>query len=114
MSMAQTRNKFSRKTLGVALAAGVSFGGVAVPQMSGVEGVTAVASAETRTISPTSPFPEVKETMIDREYKFSDADPRSRTTMRVLVSPADIENLSLIHISDPTRPVCSSSMTSSA
>lgn len=80
------------KTLAIALAAGVSLGGVTVPQFAGVDGIAAVASAETGTISPTSPFPEVKGTMFDREYKFSDAEPGSRTMMRVLASPTDIKN----------------------
>lgn len=95
MSMAKIR--FSRKTLAVALAVGVSVGGVTVPQFAGAEGMTAVASAaEAGKISPTSPFPEVKETMFDRAYKLSDklsdAEPGSRTMLRVLASPADIQN----------------------
>ena len=88
----QSKQTFN-KTLAIALAAGVSFGAVTVPQFTGAESVTAVASAaESETISPASPFPEVKETMFDREYKLADAKPGSRTLMRVLASSADVQN----------------------
>lgn len=64
MSMAKIRNTFSRKTVAIALAAGVSLGAVTVPQIVGTEGVTAVAKAET--ISPGSYFPEVTEPVFDK------------------------------------------------
>ena len=79
--------------MAIALAAGVSFGGVTIPQFTGAESVTAVASAaESETISPASPFPEVKETTFDREYKLADAKPGSHILMRVLASSADVQN----------------------
>ena len=92
-SLVKQNKRAFNKTLAIALAAGVSFGGVTIPQFTGAESVTAVASAaESETISPASPFPEVKETTFDREYKLADAKPGSHTLMRVLASSADVQN----------------------
>lgn len=63
--MTTTNTRFTRRTLAVALAAGVSLGTVTVPQLAAVDGVAAIASAETRVVptegglklemSPTNP-----------------------------------------------------------
>ena len=89
-----TTTTFSRKTIAIAVAAGVSLGGVTVATpVAGAESVTAaVSAAEAGKISPSSPFPEVKETMFDREYKLADAEPGSRTLLRVLASSANVQN----------------------
>ena len=88
---------FSRKTVAIALAAGMTLGGVTVaaPMAGAVtspESAATDASAVAGVTSPTSPFPELKETMTDRTYKFDDAESGSRTLMRVLASPTDIKN----------------------
>lgn len=90
-SVSPTHKRIFNKTTAVALVAGMSFGGVTAPQIAGAQEMTAATStSEAGKISPTSPFPEIKETMFDREYKLADAKPGTRTAMRMLVSPTDI------------------------
>lgn len=83
MSMAKIR--FSRKTLAIALAAGVSFGGVTVPQIAGVEGVTAVASAA-ETIETGKDYPVFDKTVWEK----TPGGPGT-TNYAVVVSHSDVE-----------------------
>ncbi|WP_070841385.1 hypothetical protein [Corynebacterium sp. HMSC074C04] len=46
--MAQTRNKFSRKTIGIAIASAVAMGGISIPQagaVTGIDGIGYIATA---------------------------------------------------------------------
>ena len=50
--MTTTNTRFTRRPLAITLAAGMSLGAVAVPQIAAVDGVSAVASAETVNVPP--------------------------------------------------------------